>query len=72
MTQGIKGIRPDEDTTDLCEPNLRALHYPANGGTSDTFKLGKGLGFSVQEVIETAQRITARMIRTGDAPRNVV
>jgi UDP-glucose 4-epimerase len=51
------------------------LQYLTNGGSSDSFNLGIGNGFSVREVIETARRITGKDIkatpwasRDGDPP----
>jgi UDP-glucose 4-epimerase len=38
-------------------------------GASDAFNLGNGTGFSVQQVIDTAQRVTGRSIPVVNAPR---
>ena len=40
-----------------------------NGADSQTYNLGNGNGFSVQEVIGTAERVTGRKIPVVDAPR---
>lgn len=60
---------------DLAEAHLLALEYLAHGGTSDSFNLGNGNGFSVREVIETACHITGKTVkstpwqrRDGDPP----
>ncbi len=34
-----------------------------NGGESDIFNLGNGVGFSVKEVIETAREVTGKDIK---------
>ncbi|MBU1355391.1 MAG: UDP-glucose 4-epimerase GalE [Candidatus Edwardsbacteria bacterium] len=61
---------------DLAEAHVLALEYLEQGGGTDCFNLGNGNGFSVQEVISTARKVTGREIkaeitprREGDAPR---
>ena len=68
-------IRDYIHVTDLADAHLRALTYLTNGGGSDAFNLGNGKGFSVREVINTAEDITGRKInaipwhrREGDPP----
>ena len=46
------------------------------GGSTECFKLGTGLGLSVREILETAEKVTGRKIpvrygprREGDPPR---
>jgi UDP-glucose 4-epimerase len=48
---------------------LLALHGLQDGCASDSFNLGNGAGFSVQEVIDAARRISARPIAVLEAPR---
>ncbi|OGA52516.1 MAG: UDP-glucose 4-epimerase GalE [Betaproteobacteria bacterium RIFCSPLOWO2_12_FULL_62_58] len=62
-------IRDYVHVVDLCEAHLLALAYLGDGGQTDAFNLGNGNGFSVQEVIDTAQRVTGRAIGVEDAPR---
>jgi UDP-glucose 4-epimerase len=62
-------IRDYVHVVDLCEAHLLALAYLERGGTSDVFNLGNGNGFSVQEVIDAARRVTGQEIRVEDAPR---
>ena len=40
-----------------------------NGGESNTFNLGNGVGFTVKEVIETARKATGLEIKAQTAPR---
>ncbi len=40
-----------------------------NGAKCQSFNLGNGNGFSVQEVIDTAEQVTGRKIPVVDAPR---
>jgi UDP-glucose 4-epimerase len=54
---------------DLCEAHLLALKHLLAGGLSKAFNLGNGQGFSVREVIETAERVTGKPIPFRMAPR---
>ena len=62
-------IRDYIHIVDLCEAHLAALDYLVAGGASERFNLGNGNGFSVQQMIDTAEQVTGRPIRTVDAPR---
>ena len=62
-------IRDYIHIVDLCEAHLKAIDYLAAGGASAQFNLGNGNGFSVQEVIDSVQRVTGRTVRAIDAPR---
>ena len=55
--------------SDLCEAHLLALERLAAGAPSAAYNLGNGAGFSVQEVISTAGRVTGRAVPVQDAPR---
>lgn len=54
---------------DLCSAHLLALEYLARGGISEQFNLGNGEGFSVQQVIDTVERVTGRKVNVVDGPR---
>jgi len=54
---------------DLCSAHLLALHHLSGKGKSAAYNLGNGNGFSVQEVIQEAKRITGRDFRVINAPR---
>jgi UDP-glucose 4-epimerase len=45
---------------DLCEAHLAALDYLMKGGSTESFNLGVGRGYSVQEVIDAVKRVTGR------------
>ena len=47
---------------DLCSAHLLALEHLLADGESDAFNLGNGKGFSVQEVIDTARRVTGQRV----------
>ena len=54
---------------DLCSAHWLALQSLMGGGASQAYNLGNGQGFSVQEVIDTAERVTGRKITVVDGPR---
>jgi UDP-glucose 4-epimerase len=62
-------IRDYVHVVDLCDAHLLALAYLERGGQTDAFNLGNGNGFSVQEVIDIARRVTGRAVVAEDAPR---
>lgn len=62
-------IRDYIHVQDLCHAHLLALRRLMAGRTSDAFNLGNGNGFSVQEVIQTACRITGVNIPVRDGQR---
>ncbi|MFD0912579.1 UDP-glucose 4-epimerase GalE [Methylophilus luteus] len=55
--------------TDLCSAHLAALQYLNNGGESNLFNLGNGIGFSVQEIIDTARKVSGKDITVVHAAR---
>jgi UDP-glucose 4-epimerase len=62
-------IRDYIHINDLCSAHWLALNSLLSGGQSQSFNLGNGNGFSVQEVIDTAERVSGRAIRVVDVPR---
>lgn len=62
-------VRDYVHVTDLCRAHLLALRYLEEGGNSAAFNLGNGGGFSVREVIETAQAVTGQAIEVVDGQR---
>lgn len=55
-------IRDYIHVCDLAQAHILALDYLLNGGESDIFNLGNGVGFSVREVIEETRRVTGHPI----------
>lgn len=68
-TQDGTCIRDYIHVIDLCSAHLLALKGLLNGNSSSLYNLGTGLGFSVKKVIEIAQHITDRKIKTQISPR---
>lgn len=62
-------IRDYIHVSDLCEAHWLALQALMDGQASQAYNLGNGNGFSVQEVIDTARRVTGRDIAVVDGPR---
>ena len=68
-------IRDYIHVEDIANAHLLGLNHLLKIGTSEVFNLGNGNGFSIKEVIETAQKVTGRNIpvtigdrRPGDPP----
>lgn len=71
-------IRDYVHVADLCQAHLLAIERLFAGGESAAYNLGNGNGFSVQEVIAAAERVTGEAIpvrnverRDGDPARLV-
>ena len=71
-------IRDYIHVTDLAQAHILAVEYLMNGGESNIFNLGNGVGYSVRQVIETARKVTGHPIpaiecerRAGDPARLV-
>ncbi|MBR0261118.1 MAG: UDP-glucose 4-epimerase GalE [Selenomonadaceae bacterium] len=54
---------------DLADAHILALKYLRDGGESNIFNLGNGQGFSVKEMIVTAEKVTGQKIKTEIGPR---
>jgi len=63
-------VRDYVHVVDLAEAHVLGLaRLERDGTTCASFNLGNGLGFSVQEVIDTVQRVTGRAVPTVRAER---
>jgi UDP-glucose 4-epimerase len=62
-------IRDYIHIADLCEAHWLALQSLMQAQGSQRYNLGNGNGFSVQEVIDAARRVTGRPITVRVAPR---
>jgi UDP-glucose-4-epimerase GalE len=54
---------------DIADAHVRALKYLMEGGESCALNLANERGYSVREVIATAERVTSKPIRVEIAPR---
>lgn len=66
-------VRDYIHVTDLAQAHIQAVKYLMEGNESGIFNLGNGVGFTVNEVIETARKVTGHAIpavvearRSGD------
>ena len=62
-------IRDYIHVTDLAKAHILAVKHLMNGGESNIFNLGNGVGYSVKEVIETARKVTGHPIPAKEEPR---
>lgn len=62
-------IRDYIHVTDLAQAHILAVKYLMAGNESNIFNLGNGIGFSVNEVIETARKVTGDPIKAVVEPR---
>lgn len=68
-TKDGTAIRDYIHVTDLANAHILALKYLLDGGNSDIFNLGNGIGFSVKDVIECAKKITNIDFKVEKVPR---
>jgi len=62
-------IRDYIHVTDLADAHILSLEILENKGKSDIFNLGNGEGFSVKEVIDTAEKVTGKKVTVEIADR---
>ena len=62
-------IRDYIHVVDLARAHVLGLRYLEAGGESDVFNLGNDCGFSVRQVIDAAERLTAQKVKVNNAPR---
>ncbi|WP_455717229.1 UDP-glucose 4-epimerase GalE [Anaerosporobacter sp.] len=62
-------VRDYIHVTDLAQAHILAVKYLAEGGESNIFNLGNGVGFTVKEVIDTARKVTGHEIKAVVSPR---
>lgn len=68
-TKDGTAIRDYIHVTDLAQAHILAVEYLKNGGHSNIFNLGGGVGLSVREIIKAAQNITNCIIPVKEKPR---
>ena len=62
-------IRDYIHVSDLAQAHILALDHLLEGGESDVFNLGNGVGFTVKEVIDVARAVTGHPIPAETCPR---
>ncbi len=62
-------IRDYIHVSDLAQAHILALDHLLQGGESDVFNLGNGVGFTVKEVIDVARAVTGHPIPATTTPR---
>ena len=62
-------IRDYIHVSDLAQAHIKAIDYLIAGGESDVFNLGSGQGFTVNEMIEVARKVTGHPIPIKVSPR---
>lgn len=62
-------IRDYIHVTDLAQAHILAVKYLMAGKESNVFNLGNGVGFTVREVIETAEKLTGQSIKVVEEGR---
>lgn len=62
-------IRDYIHVTDLAEAHILAVKYLLAGNPSDIFNLGNGVGFTVREVIDMAEKVTGQKIKVVETER---
>jgi UDP-glucose 4-epimerase len=70
-TQDGTCIRDFVHVSDLCDAHILALEWLSVGGKTRKFNIGNGSGFSVQNVIDTAQAVTGRSISRSISNRRL-
>jgi len=64
-------VRDYVHVQDLCYAHWLALKSLINDADSQTYNLGNGKGFSVQQVIQTVESVTNQKIKVIEAPRRL-
>lgn len=62
-------VRDYIHVNDLAQAHILAMKYLLEGGKSNIFNLGNGVGFSVKEVVETARKVTGHPIPAKEEER---
>lgn len=62
-------VRDYIHVTDLAQAHILAVKYLMDGGESNIFNLGNGVGFTVKEVIDTARKVTGLPIKAVEEDR---
>ena len=62
-------VRDVDVVADLASAHILAAEYLMNGGENNVFNLGNGVGFTVKEIIDTAEKVVGKPIKCEMAAR---
>lgn len=64
-------VRDYLHVTDLIDAHILALKYLRNGGDDCKMNVGYGHGYSVRDILETAQNVVGRRFKIEEGPRRL-
>lgn len=62
-------VRDYIHVNDIANAHVLALEYLSSHGVNDDFNLSNDCGFSVRDIISSAERVTGKSIKTNEKPR---
>jgi UDP-glucose-4-epimerase GalE len=62
-------IRDYLHVSDLADAHVAALRYLDEGGSSDVFNLGTGVGYSVRQVVKMVEQVARKKVPVRECPR---
>jgi UDP-glucose 4-epimerase len=68
-TKDGTGIRDFIHVVDMADAHVCSVEYLLNGGSTDCFNIGTGKGYSVMEIIQTAETITGQKVNYSIATK---
>jgi UDP-glucose 4-epimerase len=64
-------IRDYVHVCDLCEAHMLAVDHLIRGGSSKSYNLGNGEGYSVLDIIRTVENVTGQLVHIKHGPRRL-
>ena len=64
-------VRDYIHVSDLCDAHILSLNWLEKGGSSKRYNLGNGNGFSVNDVVKTAEKVTGNSITVINSSRRL-
>ena len=68
-TRDGTAIRDYIHVCDLAEAHVAAVRYLEAGGATEALNLGSGRGYSIQEIVQSVERVTGRPLKVAIGPR---
>lgn len=62
-------VRDYIHVNDLVDAHIKALEYLEKGGTSASYNLGNGSGYSVRQVLDAVEKVTQRKLKIVEGER---